>query len=333
METRECIECGREMVKPPGRGRPPTKCTEDGGTGVLLGNRRKPRQTTVTKPAPVSSRKTRRNPPPPPPPVEEEYEWDEEDWEEKAPEAEDEYYADDDEADNDEDDSEDNFGPARAATERVKQSTGFAASQKKANTAAKYLAEHGWTGSRVKLPEQGRVELTATRDIEMLSAIWVNGELVQPIEYTLWLWATDASDPYAGNQDGLPFDPMEATDGEIVKTINGRPIEWYNALAQRTEVATVNNGSVRIQHIYDAEGNESPLDRQITFTSRESGTRTIYLKGLRRVGKTGGSTRKQRSDAGQPKPVRKATIQRTTKKAAPVKRAAQRTGRPRKVRR
>lgn len=316
--TWECSVCGRQITKAiAGRGRPPTKCTEDGGTGVLVGGKRKkPTKRTSVKAtsAPVRKRKS------PPPPVEEEYEWDEEEDEEyeedeyEEEDTEEEDYDEDEEEYEDEDESDDSdqFG---AVSQRLKQTTGFAASQKKANATAKYLAAHGWTGTRVKLPGQGRVELTATRDIEMLTAVWVNGELVQPMDYTMW--ATDSADPYGGNYDDLPFNPSEATDGEIVKSINGRPIEWYNALAQKTEVATVNNGSVRIQSIYDANGDSNPLDRQITFTSRESGTRTIYLKGLRRVG---GSTRKQRSDKGATKPARTQPVKRT----APVKRTGSR---------
>lgn len=324
--TWECSVCGRQITKAiAGRGRPPTKCTEDGGTGVLVGGKRKTAKRTSVKAtsAPVRKRKS------PPPPVEEEYEWDEEDEEEyeedeyEDEETEDEDYDEEeedeeDESEEDEDSESDQFG---AVSQRLKQTTGFAASQKKANATAKYLAAHGWTGTRVKLPEQGRVELTATRDIEMLTAVWVNGELVQPMEYTMW--ATDSADPYGGNYDDLPFNPSETTDGEIVKSINGRPIEWYNALAQKTEVATVNNGSVRIQSIYDANGDSNPLDRQITFTSRESGTRTIYLKGLRRVG---GSTRKQRSDKGTAKPARQAPAKRTT----PVKRTGTRKVAPKR---
>jgi hypothetical protein len=125
------------------------------------------------------------------------------------------------------------------------------------------------------------VELTAVRDEEMITMVWVDGELIQQ-DYSLWSEKPSANAKPAGR---LTFDPDECTDRELVRALAGCKVTWWNVLGQREEDAVIKHDTIKIEHAYSSHGDEMPGDRIVKFIDHNGeGYRAFRVAALLKVG-------------------------------------------------
>lgn len=126
------------------------------------------------------------------------------------------------------------------------------------------------------------VELTAVRGVEVISMLWVNGELISQ-DYTLW--ASEKTSLNGKPADSLTFNPDECTDRELVRALAGMKCTWWNVLGQKTEEAYIAAESIKIEHAYNGKGDESPGDRIVKFIEQGgAGFRAFRVAALLKVG-------------------------------------------------
>lgn len=123
-------------------------------------------------------------------------------------------------------------------------------------------------------------EITCSRDIETLIMRWIDGELVTQ-EYILEPpWTQDDSIP----TPKLHFDPAELTDSELVRTIRGMPVRWWNTIAGAEERAVVGQ-KVTVEHIFRENGDEDESKRIVKFIDHSGGGfRAFHVSALLKVG-------------------------------------------------
>lgn len=145
------------------------------------------------------------------------------------------------------------------------------------------LEAQGWT---VQGKASGTTaEITGSRGDELLYARWDDGELTQPMEYTLWSNEQPKRNGRMPKRT-LPFDPDEITDRELVSFLRGMSVTWFNRLAQATETATIGKEKFSIEHVFDSRGEEMPQDRIVKFIEHGgSGYRAFRLGALLKVGR------------------------------------------------
>lgn len=175
--------------------------------------------------------------------------------------------------------------PKFRASEETKAEHGLNASLNKAKLAKAELEVKGWTVQGKKLGN--RVEITATREDELLYAVWENGVLAQPMQYSLWSVEKPATNvPINMPTPKLPFDPEWISDSELAKLLVGNKIEVWNRTGRTTEKLVCGSDHITIEHIYDGTGDEYPENRLIKFTDGPLGVmRVIRLGQLLKVGK------------------------------------------------
>jgi hypothetical protein len=124
-------------------------------------------------------------------------------------------------------------------------------------------------------------ELMATRGEELLVMHWLDGRCINQ-EYTLWREKPSAN---AKPAHSLGFDPDECTDREIIRALSGSKVTWWNALGQFETTGVVDPEKIRIEHLYNGRGDETPGDRIIHFIDRAGGGfRAFKLAALLKVG-------------------------------------------------
>lgn len=136
-------------------------------------------------------------------------------------------------------------------------------------------ATRGWVDNTV-------AEITATRGEEMIYVTVRNGKV--STQYSLW----NFDKPSVNNkpESNLPFDPDEIGDGELARYLVGTKVTWYNRLSDKTETAYCGKDSIRIEHGYNAVGDEVPGERIIKFVDADgTGFRAFRLDQLIKVGK------------------------------------------------
>lgn len=154
----------------------------------------------------------------------------------------------------------------------------------KATQAKTALTAQGWTvnGRASFEGEEAHASILAVRGEEQLQMVWVDGGLVAQ-NYNLW----NLDKPSVNNTPAhkLPFDPDEMTDGELVRSISGMKVTWWNRLGQSNETAIVSSDSVKVQHLYNGKGDETPADRVITFADKNGdGFRSFRVGALLKIG-------------------------------------------------
>lgn len=137
-------------------------------------------------------------------------------------------------------------------------------------------------GSTMAGGRWGCAEVTATRGDETLFMVWAGGELKQQ-DYSLWHEKPSANNKPRGS---LTFDPDECTDKELIRALAGCKITWWNTLGQFEMSGIIDPVKIRIEHIYNGKGDETPGDRIIHFNDRDTGGgfRAIKLAALLKVG-------------------------------------------------
>lgn len=160
-------------------------------------------------------------------------------------------------------------------------SDGLSVSLEKAKRAKAELISRGFT---VEGHAKGTTaEITAARDDELIVMAWEDG-LLTVSQYSLW--STDKPSENEVPASNLPFDVDEISDRELVQQLIGRKVTWFNRLKQGTETAYAGRETLRIDHVYNGVGDETPADRIIHFIDPDhGGFRTFRLGALLKVGK------------------------------------------------
>lgn len=122
--------------------------------------------------------------------------------------------------------------------------------------------------------------LTCSRDGETLIMNWFDGELVAQ-DYSMF-----HVEPRKNNipENKLHFDPEEMTDSELVRLIKGMKVTWWNTIAGAEEKAVV-GGTVTVEHIFFANGDEDNSKRIVKFLDHGGGGfRAFHVGALLKVG-------------------------------------------------
>jgi hypothetical protein len=126
-------------------------------------------------------------------------------------------------------------------------------------------------------------EITCSRDTETLIMRWVNGELVTQ-EYLMEPLVDNHMGAERAPNPKLHFDPAALTDSELVKTIRGMPVRWWNSIAGSEERAVIGN-KVTIEHIFRENGDEDESKRIVKFIDHNGGGfRAFHVSALLKVG-------------------------------------------------
>lgn len=154
-----------------------------------------------------------------------------------------------------------------------------------AKAAKDRLEALGWViKGRAKVDgDRHGAEITCSRDTETLIMRWVDGELVTQ-DYSLEA-PVDAEAHEEWKPDAkLHFDPANLTDSELVKTIRGMPVRWWNTIAASEERAVIGN-KVTIEHIFRENGDEDESKRIVKFIDHNGGGfRAFHVSALLKVG-------------------------------------------------
>lgn len=143
------------------------------------------------------------------------------------------------------------------------------------------LEPQGWA-CRAKRTDGGGVAVLATRDEEMLSLVFDAKGACIGENYSLWHEKPSANSKPAGT---LGFDPDECTDRELVRILAGSKVTWWNALGQFEMTGVIDPDKVKIEHLYNGKGDETPGDRIIHFIDRNGGGfRAFKMASLLKVG-------------------------------------------------
>lgn len=155
-----------------------------------------------------------------------------------------------------------------------------------AKAAKARLEALGWVvKGRAGVQESGMTwaTLTCSRDTETLILNWKDGQITAQ-DYSLEP-LTDghlAMEQHPGRK--LHFDPAELTDSELVKTIRGMPVRWWNTIAGSEERAVIGN-KVTIEHIFRENGDEDESKRIVKFIDHNGGGfRAFHVSALLKVG-------------------------------------------------
>ena len=173
--------------------------------------------------------------------------------------------------------------PTESIQSRAENKTLFLAMQAKEELVAK-----GWevVGEAWLDEEHDYASITATRDEELITALWRNGEAVSQ-EYSLWDNGNMAKNIPAKQPEpnkALGFDPDELSDVELLRAIAGQKVKWLNRISGGTESAIMDPGAIQIQHTYvGGTADENPGDRIIKFVDKGFGYRAFYVKQLSAV--------------------------------------------------
>jgi hypothetical protein len=157
---------------------------------------------------------------------------------------------------------------ATAASESVSDSAGNASWQagrqatvKEVNRVFTELSKLGWNAKR-SWEDKTTAEITATRGDEMIYVTVTNGQ--SSMQYSLWSF--DKPQENGKPTSKLPFDPDEIGDRELVRLLAGVKVTWYNRLSGKEEHAYCGAVAIRVEHGYNARGDEMPGERIIKFT-------------------------------------------------------------------
>jgi hypothetical protein len=123
------------------------------------------------------------------------------------------------------------------------------------------LSKLGWNAKR-SWADKSTAEITATRDDEMIYVTVTNGQ--SSMQYSLWSF--DKPQENGKPVSKLPFDPDEIGDRELVRLLAGVKVTWYNRLSGKEEHAYCGAVAIRVEHGYNARGDEMPGERIIKFT-------------------------------------------------------------------
>lgn len=155
-----------------------------------------------------------------------------------------------------------------------------AASVDKGLEAKRLLEPAGWEVRGTPYNGNG-VRVHAVRGDERLVIIIEDGKVTAQ-DYTLWPADVDDTGKPASK---LPFNPDEASDREVVGHLSGMKVQWWNQLRQAEESAIVGTGKVKIEHLFNGNGEEPPGSRIVSFIDHGGGGfRSFRLSALTRVG-------------------------------------------------
>lgn len=173
--------------------------------------------------------------------------------------------------------------PAEVAAEAPKQANPSLTLAKGAKSRLEAL---GWVvKGRAGVHDTGMTwaTLSCSRDTETLIINWKDGEVVAQ-DYSLEPAQDDPPSHLAFPAGKLHFDPAELTDSELVKTIRGMPVRWWNTIAGAEERAVIGN-KVTIEHIFRDNGEEEPAKRIVKFIDHNGGGfRAFHVSALLKVG-------------------------------------------------
>jgi len=157
-----------------------------------------------------------------------------------------------------------------------------AATTKEINRLFRQVIELGWDATRAWI-DDNHAEITATRGEEMLYIVVTKGAV---LSQTYSLWHFDKPSLNGKPAHNLPFDPDEIGDGELARFLVGMKVTWYNRLSGKEESGYCGRENIRIEHGYDARGDEIPGQRVIKFIDADRRNfRAFYLDALLKVGK------------------------------------------------
>lgn len=141
-----------------------------------------------------------------------------------------------------------------------------------------------WTNDVAEDVQHARI--TATRGTELLVITWTvfaSGEV--SVDQTYDLWNTEKPAENAKPKASLPFNPALVDDDELVRTIAGQQITWFNSIGKSRETGTVNAAKLKIEKHYNESGHTVPSERIITFVDHEgTGYRSFRLSALLKIG-------------------------------------------------
>lgn len=170
---------------------------------------------------------------------------------------------------------------ASGSSDRANWSEARQATVREINRIFTELSKLGWTAQR-SWADKSTAEITATRGEEMIYVTVVNGTAT--MQYSLWSFDKPAANKRPATN--LPFDPDEIGDGELARYLVGSRVTWYNRLSGKEETAICGKESIRIEHGFNARGDEIPGERIIKFVDAdEMSFRAFRLDQLLKVGK------------------------------------------------
>lgn len=171
---------------------------------------------------------------------------------------------------------------ASATGERAIWVANKAASTKEINRLFRQLIELGWEAKRAWLDDV-HAEITATRGEEM---IWIVVKAGTVIEQQYSLWNFDKPSLNRKPAHNLPFDPDEIGDRELVRLLIGTRVTWYNKLSGKEEHGVCGKETLKIEHGYNARGDEVPGERIVKFVDPDRQHFVAFrLDALLKVGK------------------------------------------------
>lgn len=171
---------------------------------------------------------------------------------------------------------------ASASADRASWVENKASTTKQINKLFLQLNELGWNAKRAWI-DDNHAEITATRGEEMLYIVVTKGAV---LSQTYSLWHFDKPSLNGKPKHNLPFDPDEIGDGELARYLVGAKVTWFNRLSDKTETAYCGRDNIRIEHGYNAVGDEVPGERIIKFVDADGmGFRAFRLDALLKVGK------------------------------------------------
>ncbi len=125
-------------------------------------------------------------------------------------------------------------------------------------------------------------EIMAARGEERITINWRGDKLVDQ-QYSMW----DMEQPQKNEmpEKGISSEFDEYTDRELVEAMAGQQVTWWNKLGKNKETAYCPD-SVKIVHVYNGIGDETPADRVITIVDSRGGTgyRSFRVGQLLKIG-------------------------------------------------
>lgn len=143
-------------------------------------------------------------------------------------------------------------------------------------TVQNWTAKRGWINDLT-------AEITATRGEEMLYIVVKAGMVIQQ-DYSLW--GLEKPSVNGKPKSNLPFDPDEIGDGELARYLVGSKVTWFNRLSGKEETGYCGKDTIKVEHGYNAKGDEMPGERIIKFIDADKLHFTAFrLDQLLKVGK------------------------------------------------
>jgi len=124
-------------------------------------------------------------------------------------------------------------------------------------------------------------EIMAARGEERITINWRGDKLVDQ-QYSMW----DMEQPQNNDmpEKGLSSEFDEYTDRELVSAMAGQKVTWWNKLGKNKETAYCPD-SVKIVHVYNGIGDETPADRVVTIVDHGgTGFRSFRVGQLLKIG-------------------------------------------------